>query len=429
MEYKKLKLSNGLNLILQPMSSIQSVAVYVAVGAGPRYETKETAGLAHFLEHMLFEGTKKLPSSKEVSRFIEKVGGISSASTSKEYVTYYVKVQKQHFELAVDYLSDIFFNSLLDKQAIEKEKRIVLEEYKRAKDSPENEIWELWFKWAWENSQWLGRSTFGDKSTILSINRKRIVDYLSIFYHPSNMCIAIVGNFSISKAKIFVNRYFGKTQKKNIIKYKKIRFNPKKNNVEIVTADTIQTQLALGIVTGIPFDHEDRFVIRVIVDILSSGVSSRIFHKIVYEEGLAYSVGAYSLVYTETNIFCVSGGFAKENIERGIRIILEELEKLKITKVGKDELREAKEKDKAGIIFFNESSDSLANHYASSQLLEKRIMTINELSEKIDRVTADDIQRVAKQYLNLENLCLMIRGPLDKKYKKSIESICKEVLS
>lgn len=426
--YKRVKLPNGLTLILQPMSSVQSVAVYVAVRAGPRYETKQTAGLAHFLEHMLFEGTKKLPRSKEVSRFIERVGGISGAWTSKEYVTYYTKAQKQHLELALDYLSDILFNSLLDEQAIEKEKRIVLEEYKRAKDNPENEIWELWFKWAWGNGQWLGRSTFGDKSTILSINRKKLLDYLSIFYHSSNMCIAIVGNFSISKAKIFVNKYFGQMQKKNIVKSGKPKFISKKNNVKIVTSDTNQTQLALGIVTGIPFDHKDRFVLRVIVDILSGGVSSRIFHKIVYEEGLAYSVGASSLVYTDTNIFCVSGGFAKENIDRGIRIILEELEKLKITKIGKDELREAKEKDKAGLIFFNESSDSLANHYASSQLLEKKIMTISELSEKIDRVTSDDIQRVAKQYLNLENLCLMIRGPLDKSNRKTIEGICNEAL-
>lgn len=429
MEYKKIELSNGLTLILQPMLSVNSVAVYVAVGAGPRYETKETAGLAHFLEHMLFEGTKRLPSSKEVSRFIERVGGISGAWTNKEYVTYYTKVQKQHLELGLDYLSEIFFNSLLDEQAIEKEKRIVMEEYKRAKDSPESEIWELWFKWAWENNQWLWCSTLGDKSTILSINRKKLLDYLSIFYHPPNMCIAIVGNFSITRAKIFVDRYFGQTQKKSIVKSGKPKFIPKKNNVKIVAADTNQAQLALGIVTGIPSNHEDRFVIRVIVDILSSGVGSRIFHKIVYEEGLAYSVSAYSLVYTDTNIFCVSGGFAKENIERGIRIILEELEKLKIKKVGNDELTEAKEKDRAGLMFFTESSDSLANHYASEQLLEKKIMTINELSEKIDRVTADDIQRVAKQYLNLENLCLMIRGPLGKGYKEKIESICKERLS
>ncbi len=429
MQPKIVKLSNGLDLILHPMSSVQSVAVYVAVGAGPRYETRETAGLAHFLEHMLFEGTKKLPSSKEVSRFIERVGGISSAWTSKEYVVYYAKVQKKHLKVALDYLSEILFNSQLDENAIKKEKRIILEEYKRAKDNPESEIWELWFKWAWGDNQWLGRSTFGDELAILNINRKKLLDYLSIFYHPSNMCIAIVGNFSIAKVKKFTNKSFGQIQKKDIFKSKKIRFTLKKDNVKIVNADTNQTQLALGIVTGIPFDHEDRFVIRVIVDILSNGVSSRIFHKIVYEEGLAYSVGAYSLVYTNTNIICVSGGFAKENIERGVRVILEELEKLKIIKVSKKELEEAKEKDKAGIIFSVESPDSIANWYASTQLLEKRIMPIEEIFKKIDEVKAEDIQKAARKYFVLKNLCLMIRGTLDKKYKKSIESICKETLS
>lgn len=411
------------------MSFVNSVSVYVTVGAGPRYETKETAGLAHFLEHMLFEGTKKFPTPKEVSRFIEKVGGVSSAWTNKEHVTYYAKVQKQHLELAINYLSDILFNSLLYEKAIEKEKRIVLEEYKRAKDSPESEIWEQWSKWVWGSDQWLGRSTLGDEPAILNINRKKLLDYLKILYRSSNMCIAIVGNFSIPKAEALVNKYFGQKQGKNNVKSVKLKFTPKKNLVEIINADSNQIQLALGITSSIPFDHKDRWIRRVIVDILSSGTSSRIFHKIVYEEGLAYSVGAYSWILTDTNILCVSGGFAKENIERGIRIILEELEKLKIMKIGKEELREAKEKDKAGVIFSMETSDSLSNYYAQSQLLEKKIWTIDEILKKVDAVTAEDIQRVAKQYLKLDNLCLMARGPLDEKYKDRIENICKEVLS
>ena len=429
MNPKQLKLPNGLNLILYSMSSVQSVSVYVMVGAGPRYETKKTAGLAHFLEHMLFEGTKKLPSSKDVSRFIEKVGGVSNAWTDKEHVSYYVKVQGKHLKLAIEYLSDILFNSRLDNEAIEKEKRVILEEYKRAKDNPSGEVWDLWCKFAWGEDQWLGRPTLGDEAEILSVNRNKLLDYLNHFYYPSNMVIAIVGNISLSSAEKYVNKYFGGKQSKEKSTVGSLKFVPKKNHVKVVNADTNQIQLALGIVTGITSKHKDRFVMRVIADILSTGASSRIFHKIVYEEGLAYTVGAYSWIFTETSMFCVTGGFAKKSIERGIRIILEELEKLKTFGIKDEELREAKEKDKAGLIFSMETTDSIGNYFASAQLLEKEIMSINEISEKIDAVTAEDIQRAAKQYFKLENLCLMLMGPLDKKFEKTVEGICKDVLS
>ena len=146
--YKFTKLPNGLSLILQTMPTVNSVALYVAVGAGPRYETRETAGTAHFLEHMLFEGTKTLPSSKEVSEYIEKIGGRSSAWTDKEYVIYYVKIPKQHLERAFNYLEEIIFNSTLSIDAIKKEKRIIMEELKRKVDNPENEI-----SWSWPRSK------------------------------------------------------------------------------------------------------------------------------------------------------------------------------------------------------------------------------------------------------------------------------------
>lgn len=427
--YKRVKLPNGLTLILQPMSSVESVAIYIAVGAGPRYETKETSGLAHFLEHMLFEGTKKLPSSKEVSRFIERVGGISGAWTSKEYVTYYTKVQKKHLEIAFDYLSEILFNSRLDEKAIEKEKRIIVDEFSKTKDSPESMIWEDWFEWAWGKNQSLGRSTFGNELTILSITKQKVQNYMNEFYHPANMTIAVVGNFFVETAKKLAAQYFDKKHRKYHANFKPVKFIPKKSYVKVINTDTQQAQLILGFITGISWSHKDRYVLRIIADILSGGVSSRMFHKLVYEEGIAYSVGAQSRVFKETSLFYITGGFAKENIERAIRLILNELVKLKLENVGDNELNEVKEKDKGGMIFSVESPDSIASRYASEQLLEKRIMPIKEISKKIDEVIAADIQKAARKYFVLKNLCLMIRGPLDKKYKKSIESICKEVLS
>jgi len=425
MNPRQLKLPNGLNLILYPMSSVQSVSVYVTVGAGPRYETKETAGLAHFLEHMLFEGTKRFPTSKDLAQYIERVGGISSAFTDKEYVSYYAKVPKQHLDLAFSYLSDILFNSLLKESAIEKEKGIVMEELGRSKDNPESDIWDLWLEWIWGKDQSLGRSTLGDKTTIRNITKQKLQDYLKMFYHPSNMVVAVAGNFSTKKAEEYALKYFGKNQSKSTPTFKKLQFVSKSIHTKIIQTDANQAKLMLGFVTGISYADKDRFPMRVIADILSTGTSSRLFHKLVYELGIAYSAWAQAWTFKNTGLFYAGGGFSPQNLEKAIKTILEELDKLKKYKITEIELKEAKEKDKAGLYFSLETPDAIANFYSSQQITEKQIMTPEEIAEKIDKVTAQDIQIVARRYFTKENLCLTIKGPLNESKAEKIEKLLK----
>ncbi|MBF8249698.1 MAG: hypothetical protein HW400_299 [Candidatus Levybacteria bacterium] len=422
---KVIKLPNGLNLILQPMSFVNSVSVYITVGAGPRYETKDTAGLAHFLEHMLCEGTERLPTSKDVAKYLEKVGGTGRAFTDKEYVSYYVKVPKQHLDVGFSYLSDNLFNSLLEEKAIEKEKGIVIEELGRSKDNPESDIWDLWFEWIWGKDQALGRSTIGNETTIRNITRQKLQDYLKMFYRPSNMVIAVAGNFSTKEAEKYALKYFGYAQAKSIPTFEKLQFVPKKIHTKIVQSNTKQVQLLLGFVTDISYRNKDRFPIRLVRDILSTGVSSRLFHKLVYELGIAYSAYAGAWNFVDTGLFYVVGGFAPQNIEKAVRVILEELDKLKKHEVTKIELKEAKEKDKAALYFSLETPDAIANFYSAQQITEKQIMTPEEIAEGIDKVTAEDIQRVAKKYFTTENLCLTIKGPLNENDSGKIEKLLK----
>lgn len=407
------------------MSSVQSVSVYVAVGAGPRYETKETSGLAHFLEHMLFEGTKRLPTSKDVAQYLESVGGKSSAWTDKEYVSYYAKVPKQHLDIAFSYLSDILFNSLLEKNAIEKEKGIVMEELRRSKDNPESDIWDLWFEWIWGEDQSLGRSTLGDEVSIQNITKKKLQNYMNMFYHPSNMVIAVAGNFSPKKTEKYALKYFGKAQAKSTPTFKKLQFMPKKIHAKIFQSDAKQAKLMLGFVTDISYYDKDRFPMQFITGILSGGVSSRLFHKLVYELGIAYSAWAQVWPFKDTGLFYIGGGFAQQNLEKAIKTILEELDKLKKHRVTDREIKEAKEKDKAGLYFYLETPDAVANLYSTQQITEKRIMTPEEISEKIDKVTDEDIQRVARKYFTTKNLCLTIKGPLDESDLERIEKLFK----
>jgi len=422
---KKFTLKNGLTAILCPMSSVESVVVYVAVGAGPRYETEETAGLAHFLEHMLFEGTKKFTNSKDLAKYIERAGGRSGAWTDKEYVSYNVKVPKQHLELAFSYLSDIFFGSLLEKSAIEKEKRIVMEELSRSRDNPEVDIWDLWFEWVWGKEQPLGRSTLGDKVTIGKITKQKLQGYLDKFYCPSNMAIAVVGNFSYSKAEMWISKYFGSGKAPKTPTFKKARFQGKNVHTRIVWADIKQAQLILGFFTDVSYHHKDRFSLRLVEDVLSGGVSSRLFHKLIYELGIAYFAGAQMSHYNDMGLFCISGGFAPENLETAIKAILFELDKLKRQKITQEELSEAKEKAKAKLHFSLETPDSIAWLYSSQQITEKRILTPDEIIEKINEVRAEDIQRVASKYFTTQNLRLTIKGPLKQNDFKRIEVLFK----
>lgn len=407
------------------MPSVESVTVYVAVGAGPRYETDETAGLAHFLEHMLFEGTKRLPAAKDVAEYIERVGGKSYASTDKEFVSYCAKVPRQQLEIAFSYLSDILFNSLLEEQAIEKEKGIVMEELSRARDNPEVDIWDLWLEWVWDKHQSLGRSTLGDEKTIRNITKNKLKDYLNKFYHPSNMAISVVGNFSSKEAQEYALKYFGKSKIQKIPIPKQVRFKHKKIHTKIVKADIAQAKLVLGFVTNISYHHEDRFAMRVIASILSGGVSSKLFYKLVYDLGIAYSTWTQAWTLTDTGLFYISAGFSPKNLERGIKVIIDELEKLKKQKITERELQEAKEKDKTGLYFSLETPDAIASLYSTQLVTEKQIMTPEEIAKRIDAVTAEDIQKAANKYFTTKNLRLTIKGPLDEKDIKEIEKLLK----
>jgi len=345
------------------------------------------------------------------------------AFTDKEYVSCTAKVPKQHLELAFSYLSDILFNPLLEENAIKKEKGIIMEELRRSKDNPESDIWDLWLEWIWGENQSLGRSTLGSKTTIENITREQLQSYINNFYHTANMVVAVVGNFPINEAEKYIIKYFGKDKYSNIPKFIKTTFKLQKIHTKIINKSSHQVQLILGYVTDISYFHKDRFVLKVIADMLGTGISSRLFHRLVYELGISYSAGAYSWIFADNGLFYAYGGFSPGNTKKALKVIMEEMSRLKKEKVGDQELREAKEKDKAQLYFSLETPDALANFYASQQLTEKRILTPEEISKRIDNVTAEDIKRVAKKYFNLDNLWLTVCGPLKEEEKISIEKI------
>lgn len=410
--FEMVTLKNGLSLITQT-TPVNSVAIYVSVGAGSRFETRQTMGVAHFLEHMLFEGTKHLLSAKNIAEYIENVGGRSGAWTDKEYVSYHVKVPTQQVDRGFSYLSEILFRPTLDEKAIQKEKGIIFEEIKRKVDNPEIDIWDLWLEWVWGEKHSLGRSTLSDESAVARVTRKQLQDYLVKFYHPANMTIAVVGNFSPKEVKSHAIKYFGHISSKNIPNFENVRFVPKKIHTKIIQSDAQQAQFVLGFVTGISYTHRDRFVQQLIADLLSGGVSSRLSHRLIYELGIVYSTWAQSWVFRDTGLFYIYGGVSPKNLRLAMKIILEEIKRIQEKKVSKKELQQTKDKAKANIMFSLETPEAIANWYASQQITEKRITTIDEFEKRIDEVTSEDIMRFAHQYFSSKNISLTIKGPVD----------------
>lgn len=425
--YEVIMLDNGITLVLQNIKYFNSISLVTAIGAGPKYETNQTSGLAHFLEHMLFEGTKKHPTSKKLAEYLENAGGKSGAWTEKEYVTYYIKITKGKLGKAFSYLEDVLFNSVLNDEAIEKEKGIVLEEYNRGIDNPEFDIWDNWLEWTWGKNQWLGRSTLGNEENIKNITKAKLTDYLKKLYIPSNMVISVVGNFSIKEAKELAIKYFGNKKGEELNLSSEIKYKPKNKFTKIIKFKTNQNQLMLGFITGASYDNQDRYVLRVIADILSTGVSSRIFNKLVYGMGIAYSAGATAWSLFDTGLFLIYGGFSPKNTEKAIKVILEEINKLKKNKITNKELKDAKIKDKAQLHFLLETPDALANMYATQLITERRITTPDEIINKINLVSPNDIQRVANKYFSRKNISLTIRGSMNENQSNIYDNLIKKL--
>lgn len=405
------KLGSGLVLITRQIPWVNSVSLYVAVKAGPRFESFESSGLAHFLEHMLFEGTKEHKTSRSLAESIESVGGKSSAWTDKEFVSYNLKIPKEYLEKGIRYLAEILFNSALEDESIEREKKIVFEEMSRTKDNPETEIWELFMEHLWGKGQSLGRSTLGNESSVKKINKKELGSYLDKFYYPGNMVVSVVGNFSIEALSANIRRYFTKSASKDLLAIEPLKFTKPQQKMKIIPADAVQTQLVLGAVTGIDYFHPQRFAMRLIADILGLGVGSRLFNKLVYDLGIAYNVGVWNVAYKDTGMFCAYGGFSPSNVDQAVEIIYQELKKLRNTLITKKELDMVKILDISQVYYSLETPDALANWYATQWATEGRILSPEEIKNEINRVTPRDIQKVAETYLNEEEFIGVVRGP------------------
>lgn len=419
--FHKTVLKNGLRIITVLQKNTQAVTVLVLVGTGSKYEKKEINGISHFLEHMYFKGTKKRPSATVIAETLDKVGGIYNAFTSEEYTGYFAKVAAQHFELALDWVSDIFLNSTLPEKEIEKEKGVIIEEINMIYDNPMSYVQTLWPKLLY-GDQPAGWDVAGTKETISKMTGEKLIDYTEKQYVAKNTIFVIAGSFNEKLAVQKAKKYFSKIKTKESMEKPKVVERQEKPEVLLHFRQTDQTHLCLG-VRAFNLFHPKRYAQDLLSVILGGMMSSRLFEKIRTELGIAYYINTNSEANPDTGFLFTQTGLDNKNVEKGILTILKEYKKISQKRIPISELKKAKDYLKGKTTLLLESSDVQASFFAGQELLEKKILTPKEIFAKIDKVTQDDILKVAQEIFRPEKLNLALIGPF--KDKKTFEKLLK----
>jgi predicted Zn-dependent peptidase len=419
-KFLKRKLENGMRIILVPEKNTDVFTVLLMVGTGSKYETEKEAGISHFLEHMFFKGTKKRPTPKELTEPLDSVGGIYNAFTSQEFTGFYVKITSKQQNLALDWMADIFFNSLFPEKEIEKEKGVVIEELNMINDDPMKKIQILWPKLLYGNQN-AGRPIIGEKETIKSFNREMILEYKKQQYIAQNLVLGISGNFDKKKILEKIKKYFQKAKPGKKRERPKLIENQKKPEILLEKKKVEQSHLILGI-RGVNLFDEKKYIQEILATLLGGMMSSRLFQKIREEMGIAYYIFSESHSDLDSGYLAVSAGLKIEETKKGIEEILKEFKKIK-SEISIKELKKAKENIKGKFDVFWESAENRLNFYLVQEILENRILTKKQFFEKIEKVTLDQVKKFAEKFFRPENLNLALIHPYFE--KEELEEILK----
>ena len=415
-------LKNGLTLITVPVQSLNSVTTLVAVKAGSRFETKDINGISHFLEHMFFKGSQKYPTTEIISNIVDGMGAVNNAATSKEWTYYWIKSAAKNAEKATDIVSSMLKDSLLAEEEIEREKGVIAEELRMYRDMPQRYVFDLFEQLVLGDTP-LGWDIGGEETTINSLKRDDFVKYVDSLYSPKNMVLVYAGKVP-ANIKDIAEKYFGDLPMRDMFKekpYKEVA--QKAPRVAAHFKQTDQANLVLGVL-GYDRNNPKRYAARVLATILGEGMSSRLFLQVRERRGLAYHVSADHDAYIDTGIFSVFAGLKLEKVEEGLEVILAELDLVTKEKVTEEELKKAKEMIRGRMAIRGESTNYLAEYFGVNFILDREVETFEATLKKIDAVTLDDVQSVAKELLKKERYNLQLIGPFKttKRFEKLLNS-------
>lgn len=402
------KLPNGVRVITERMPHVRSVSMGVWIGTGSRGEKLEENGISHFIEHMVFKGTKHR-SAEEIARSVDSIGGGLDAFTSKEMVSYNTKVLDEHVPFAFDVLADLVLNPLFRDEDIEKEKGVILEELKMEVDNPEYLLTDIFSSSFWKDHA-IGRPILGTKDTIRKFKRQALHEYYGRVYEPSNVLITAAGNLTHERIVELAGEKFESLRAAGARPEDPI---PSAHSRLVFRNKTSleQTHLYLGVPSH-PLPHEDRFVCYVLNTVLGGGMSSRLFQNIREKLGLAYAVYSDLSMYRDTGCLAVYAGTSVETAGQVVDLILAEFRSLKETPIPDEELRRVKDHLKGSFMLGLESTSSRMGNLARQELYYGRFFGLDEMLASIEAVTAEQVRNLAREFFNPKQITLTMLGNL-----------------
>ena len=402
---KKSILDNGIRVISERIPYASSVSIGIWVANGSRHERRESNGVAHFIEHLLFKGTDRR-SSLDIAREIDSVGGVLNAFTSREYVCYYAKVLDKFLPRAVDLLTDLFLFSKFDAEEIEKERRVVLQEINMMEDTPDDLIHDLFHQHFWQGHP-LGMSILGDAASVSGLSRDSIVDYKDLMYRGDDIIVSAAGNLKHDDLIRLLEQHLSSVPGGNGRAASALPVYQRR--IELVEKDLEQVHVCLGL-KGVQQNHPKRYDAFIMNAILGGSMSSRLFQEVREKSGLAYSVYSYIASHADAGSLVVYAGASPENSSQLLEIMLRELARFKEEPVPESQLDGAREQLKGNLLLSLESSDNRMSRLAKNEIYFGGPLPLSDIMQGFDRVSAESIQSLAGEILDNSTLTLVMLG-------------------
>jgi len=406
-QFRRTKLDSGITVVTERMDEVRSVSTGFWFDVGSRDEPDTIAGTSHFLEHLLFKGTPRR-SAKDIADAFDAVGGDINAFTGKEYTCYYNRVLDDDLSMALDILSDMVRNSVIDAEELGSERKVILEEIAMHEDTPDELVHDLYFRAMWDGHP-LGRPVLGFNESIGNVTRDQVVDYWRRRYTPENLVVASAGHIDHDQLVETVKSRFSGIEGEKTVRTGEAPASG--SGIAVHKRPTEQAHIVVG-TEGLHRAHDDRYALSVLDTVLGGGMSSRLFQEIREKRGLAYSVYSYRSLFADTGSFAVYAGTTPQNAHTVLQLIREQIDAVVADGITEAELKRAKGHSKGALVLSSEDPGSRMSRLGRQQLTTGEILSIDELIARYESVEMDDIDRVARTVLDGPVLTTVV-GPFD----------------
>lgn len=412
---KKTVLDNGIRILSEEMPGARSVSLGIWVENGSRHESRDQSGISHFVEHLFFKGTEQR-SAARIAEEMDSVGGVLNAFTAKEYTCYYAKVLDENLSLAVDLLTDIFLHSVFDREEIERERTVILQEISQVEDTPDDYVHDL-FNLDFFKDHSLGRPICGEAATVLNFRQEDLIQFVRDRYLPGRVIVAAAGHLRHEALVGEMARRVG-------IENSGVKprdpapghqdFPRPQSGVFQHAKPLEQIHLCLG-VAGIHQSHPQRYAATVLNTLLGGGMSSRLFQEIREKRGRAYSIYSFLSAYRDVGYLGIYAGTSAAWVEEVVDLIVRELRRIPKEGPNPEEIERAKNQLVGGMILGLESTDSWMSHGAKNEIYFERDLTVEEISQAIRSVSRDEIVELAGALFQADRIALTLLGDVEKK--------------